>query len=125
MTRTTTKVKTVAATTTEGATASAGSEASHAGRPGRPARLLAELFDAHAPLVLGTCHGMLRDPHEAEDAAQQTFLSAYTALLAGTVPRDPPAWLATIARNDCRTRLQQQQRRPLPVAQTYSPPPPT
>ena len=113
---------TVAATTTEGATASAGSEASHAGRPqpGRPARLLAELFDAHAPLVLGTCHGMLRDPHEAEDAAQQTFLSAYTALLAGTVPRDPPAWLATIARNECRTRIQQQMRRPLPVAEAYS-----
>jgi RNA polymerase sigma-70 factor (ECF subfamily) len=63
---------------------------------------------------------MLRDPHEAEDAAQQTFLSAYTALLAGTVPRDPPAWLATIARNECRTRIQQQMRRPLPVAEAYS-----
>lgn len=112
----------VGATTTEVATASAGSEASHAGRPqpGRPARLLADLFDAHAGLVLGTCHGMLRDPHEAEDAAQQTFLSVYTALLAGTVPRDPPAWLATIARNECRTRIQQQMRRPLPVAETFS-----
>ena len=106
----------------EAGTASPHFELPQAGRPqpGRPACLLAELFEAHAPLVLGTCHGMLRDRYEAEDAAQQTFLSAYAVLLSGTVPRDPPAWLVTIARNECRTRIQQQMRRPLPVVEAYA-----
>jgi RNA polymerase sigma factor (sigma-70 family) len=113
--------ETTAATeiTAEAATASSLPESGRP-RPGRPATLLAELFDAHAPLVLATCHGMLRDRHEAEDAAQQAFLSAYGSLLGGTFPRDPAAWLATIARNECRTRIQQQMRRPLPVADAYS-----
>jgi RNA polymerase sigma-70 factor (ECF subfamily) len=63
------------------------------------------LFDAHAPRVLATCRALLRDAHEAEDAAQQAFLSAYRALLSGTAPRDPAAWLVAIARNECRARL--------------------
>ena len=78
--------------------------------PGRPApgaagARLAELFDAHARMVVAVCRLQLRDPVEAEDAAQQTFLSAYRALLSGTVPREPGAWLSTIARNECRARV--------------------
>ena len=57
---------------------------------------------------------MLRDPDEAEDAAQQTFLSAYANLLGGTKPREPAPWLATIARNECRSRVQRRMREPLP-----------
>jgi RNA polymerase sigma-70 factor (ECF subfamily) len=79
---------------------------------------LAELFEEHAPLVLGLCRGLLRDATEAEDAAQQTFLSAYRSLLAGTAPREPAAWLATIARNECRTRARDRMREPLPLAWT-------
>jgi RNA polymerase sigma factor (sigma-70 family) len=60
------------------------------------------LFDEHAPMVLGICRYLLRDPQAAEDAAQETFLSAHRSLLRGTRPRDPAAWLATIARNQCR-----------------------
>jgi RNA polymerase sigma factor (sigma-70 family) len=56
---------------------------------------------------------MLRDPVEAEDAAQQTFLSAYRALLVGQEPREPSAWLGTIARNECRTRLRARRTEPL------------
>ena len=63
------------------------------------------LFREHARMVLGICRLRLRDPHEAEDAAQETFLAAYRSLLGGTEPRDPAAWLATIARNVCWTRL--------------------
>src|SRR5918992_957882 len=59
------------------------------------------LFDEHAPMVLGICRYLLRDPQAAEDAAQETFLSAHRSLLGGTRPRDPAAWLATIARNEC------------------------
>src|SRR5207244_10681139 len=50
----------------------------------------------------------------AEDAAQQTFLSAYANLLGGTKPREPAPWLATIARNECRSRVQRRMREPLP-----------
>jgi RNA polymerase sigma factor (sigma-70 family) len=60
------------------------------------------LFDEHAPMVLAICRYLLRDPQAAEDAAQETFLSAHRSLLGGTEPHDPPAWLATIARNECR-----------------------
>jgi RNA polymerase sigma factor (sigma-70 family) len=64
-------------------------------------------------LVYGVCRLMLRDPVEAEDAAQQTFLSAYRALLAGQEPCQPSAWLGTIARNECRTRLRARRTEPL------------
>jgi len=117
---TTETTTTVSTTVTEAATTNLGLERTAAGRPhpGRPAAFLAELFGAHAPMVLGVCRGLLRDRHEAEDAAQQAFLSAYASLLSGTVPREPAAWLATIARNECRTRAQRRMREPLPVADT-------
>ena len=60
------------------------------------------LFDEFAPMVLAVCRYQLRDPHAAEDAAQETFLNAHRSLLGGTRPRDPAAWLVTIARNECR-----------------------
>lgn len=66
-------------------------------------------------MVLGLCRLLLRDPVEAEDAAQQTFVSAQRAVLGGVVPRDPPAWLAAIARNECRARLRSRPTQPLPL----------
>jgi DNA-directed RNA polymerase specialized sigma24 family protein len=63
-------------------------------------------------MVFGVCRLLLRDRVEAEDAAQQTFLSAYRALLAGQEPRDPSAWLGTIARNECRARLRARRAEP-------------
>jgi RNA polymerase sigma-70 factor, ECF subfamily len=80
---------------------------------GAAAAFLAELFDRHARSVLAICRGLLRDHAEAEDAAQQTFFSAYRSLLSGAGPRDPAAWLATIARNECRTRIRERMRAPL------------
>jgi DNA-directed RNA polymerase specialized sigma24 family protein len=55
-------------------------------------------------MVLGLSRLLLRDPVEAEDAAQQVFLSAHEAVLRGSVPRDSAAWIAAITRNECRTR---------------------
>jgi len=66
-------------------------------------------------MVYGVCRTMLRDLHEAEDATQQVFLSAYTAILGGAAVRDSGAWLATVARNECRGRITAGMRRPLPV----------
>jgi RNA polymerase sigma-70 factor (ECF subfamily) len=68
-------------------------------------------------MVYGVCRAMLRDVHEAEDASQQAFLSAYRALLGGAHVRDSGAWLATIARNECRGRIAAGMRTPLPVAE--------
>ena len=66
-------------------------------------------------MVEGLCRGLLRNAAEAEDAAQQTFLSAYRALVGGTEPREPAAWLAAIARNECLARIRSRMREPLPV----------
>ena len=74
---------------------------------------LGELFEAQGRLVYGVCRLMLRDRGEAEDAAQQTFLSAYRSLLSGHEPREPAPWLATIARNECRARIRGRMAEPL------------
>jgi RNA polymerase sigma factor (sigma-70 family) len=67
-------------------------------------------------MVYGICRALLRDGHEAEDAAQQTFLLAHRALLAGASVRNDAGWLATIARNECRTRIAANMRSPLPIS---------
>jgi RNA polymerase sigma-70 factor (ECF subfamily) len=58
---------------------------------------------------------LLRDPVEADDATQATFVSAFKALLGGGAVREPAAWLATIARNECRGRSHARMREPLPL----------
>ena len=84
-------------------------------REGAAARV-GGLFERHGRMVYGVCRAMLRDVHEAEDAAQQVFLSAHDALLGGAEIRDPARWLAAIARNECRSRIVAGMRAPLPVA---------
>jgi RNA polymerase sigma factor (sigma-70 family) len=74
---------------------------------------VAQLFDQHASMVLGLCRLLLRDHHEAEDAAQQTFVSAYRSMLRGSEPREPAPWLAAIARNECRARMRKRMRAPV------------
>lgn len=74
-----------------------------------------ELYAEHGRMVYGLARLLLRDPVEAEDAAQQTFLSAHKSLLAGTEPRDPGAWLAAIVRNECGARSKARMREPLPL----------
>jgi RNA polymerase sigma factor (sigma-70 family) len=79
------------------------------------------LFEEHARMVYGLCRTLLRDAHEADDATQAAFVSAYRALLGGTQPREPAAWLATIARNECAARARARMREPLPLAETQIP----
>jgi RNA polymerase sigma factor (sigma-70 family) len=81
---------------------------------------LAELFARQGRLVVGLCRLLLRDPVEAEDAAQQVFLSAHQALLRGSAPRDPAAWTAAIARNECRARIRARMREPLALPELPS-----
>lgn len=75
--------------------------------------LATELFRHHSRMVLGVCRRLLADPVEAEDAMQQTFISAYRAMLAGREPRRADVWLAAIARNECLDRIRTRMREPL------------
>src|SRR4051794_14192183 len=123
---TTTRV-TIAATTmaaitaatamTAGATTTSAPQESRSGRPlpGTAAARSEQLFARHHRTVAGLCRALLRDPTEAEDAAQQVFLSAHRSLLNGAEPRESAAWLATIARNECWGRISARMREPLPT----------
>jgi RNA polymerase sigma factor (sigma-70 family) len=82
---------------------------------------LSELFEEHGRMVYGLCRLLLRDPDEAEDAAQQVFLSAHRSMLAGTEPRDPGAWLGTIARNECSARIRARMTTPLALVDEREP----
>jgi RNA polymerase sigma factor (sigma-70 family) len=108
-------------TVTEVATTSAAHESPGPhGRPGSGAAAArtAQLYTLYGRTVSGLCGALLRSRVEAEDATQQTFLSAHRALLAGTEPREPAAWLATIARNECWGRIRARMREPLPTDRT-------
>jgi RNA polymerase sigma-70 factor (ECF subfamily) len=66
---------------------------------------VANLFEQHGRMVFGLCRAMLDSREEAEDAAQQTFLSAHRTLMRGESCYEPAAWLSTIARHECWRRL--------------------
>ena len=72
-------------------------------------------------MVYGLCRLLLRDPHDAEDASQQVFLSAHRSMLSGTEPRDPGAWLGTIARNECASRIRERMATPLVLVDESAP----
>ncbi|MDH2428653.1 sigma-70 family RNA polymerase sigma factor [Sphaerisporangium sp. TRM90804] len=57
-----------------------------------------QLYREHWPLVCGYLLRRTRDPHLAEDLAQETFVKATRALL-GWRGESPAAWLLSIARN--------------------------
>ena len=73
------------------------------------------LYREHGEAVAAFCRSRLRDRGEAEDATQQVFLSAHRALLNGTVPREPLAWLLAVARHECYARFRQRASTPLPA----------
>jgi RNA polymerase sigma factor (sigma-70 family) len=71
---------------------------------GSPAAFEA-LCELHYRPILKYCRGMLRSRQDAEDAVQETFLSAYKHLVGGDRPSHLRAWLYAIARNHCLMRL--------------------
>jgi RNA polymerase sigma factor (sigma-70 family) len=79
------------------------------------------VYDRHHRGILSFCRHMLGSADEAEDAVQQTFISAYDALQADRRDMRLKAWLYTIARNRCLTILRARREQPaeldeLPVA---------
>jgi RNA polymerase sigma-70 factor, ECF subfamily len=64
-----------------------------------------ELVERHQAVVRAYAAGILRDPTEAEDAAQETFLRAFRRLPAYRGDAPVLAWLLRICRNHCVDRL--------------------
>jgi RNA polymerase sigma factor (sigma-70 family) len=66
------------------------------------------IYDRYYGGLLAFCGHMLGSRHEAEDALQHSFASAYRALRAGAGDIDLRPWLYTIARNRCLSALRAQ-----------------
>jgi RNA polymerase sigma-70 factor (ECF subfamily) len=73
------------------------------------------LYREHQAAVAGLCRSLLGDRAEAEDATQQVFLAAHRALLNGSAPREPLAWLLAVARHECYARFRQRTAAPVPT----------
>ena len=68
-------------------------------------------LDEHYPRIARYVRGMVRDPVEAEDLAQETFLRAHRRRASLHDPDAALAWLYSIATHVCLDRLRQQVRR--------------
>jgi RNA polymerase sigma factor (sigma-70 family) len=66
---------------------------------------LAEAYDRYAVPLFGYCCSMLREPADAADAVQDTFLIAAAKLRGLRDPAKLRAWLYAVARNECLRRL--------------------
>jgi RNA polymerase sigma-70 factor (ECF subfamily) len=65
------------------------------------------LVDTYQRPVFNLCHRMLGTPMAAEDAAQETFLRAYTHLPSYDADRSFSSWLLSIASHYCIDQLRQ------------------
>jgi len=70
------------------------------------------LVRAYERPVYNLTYRMLGDPAEAEDAAQETFLRAYTKLASFQPERKFVNWLLSIASHHCIDRLRRKSRAP-------------
>jgi RNA polymerase sigma factor (sigma-70 family) len=71
---------------------------------GEPAGL-AEAYDRYAVPLYAYCCSMLREPADAADAVQDTFLIAAAKLRGLRDPAKLRPWLYAVARNECLRRL--------------------
>jgi RNA polymerase sigma factor (sigma-70 family) len=81
----------------------------------RGERAFERLYRRHVGDVYRYTLVLLRNPEDAEDVTQTTFLNAYRAFGRGERPRNARAWLIGIAHNVCRQRFRTAARRPLEV----------
>jgi RNA polymerase sigma factor (sigma-70 family) len=78
-------------------------------------RAFERLYRRYARDVYRFALALVRNPSDAEDVTQTTFMNAYRALQAGEEPRRPQNWLLTIAHNTARSRGRRAVRRPREV----------
>src|SRR5947209_844503 len=79
-------------------------------------RSFERLYRRHVADVYHYSLAVLRNPADAEDVTQTTFLNAYRAFQRGERPQAPQNWLIAIAHNVCRQRFRQSARRPQEVS---------
>jgi RNA polymerase sigma factor (sigma-70 family) len=66
---------------------------------------LAAAYDRYSGPLFGYCQSLLREPDDAADAVQDTFVIAASKLGGLRDPERLRAWLFTVARNECLHRL--------------------
>ena len=83
----------------------------------RSDRAFERLYKRHVGDVYRYALAVMRNPADAEDVTQTTFLNAYRAYVEkGSRPEKPQNWLIAIAHNVCRQRFRQTSRRPSEVS---------
>ena len=82
----------------------------------RTDRAFERLYRRHVADVYRYSLAVLRNPSDAEDVTQTTFLNAYRAFARGERPDAAQNWLIKIAHNVCRQRFRNSARRPHEVA---------
>jgi RNA polymerase sigma-70 factor (ECF subfamily) len=83
----------------------------------RSDRAFERLYKRHVGDVYRYALAVMRNPADAEDVTQTTFLNAYRAYVEkGSRPEKPQNWLIAIAHNVCRQRFRQSARRPSEVS---------
>jgi RNA polymerase sigma-70 factor (ECF subfamily) len=75
------------------------------------------MYKRHVADVYRYALAVMRNPADAEDVTQTTFLNAYRSYVEkGNQPEKPQNWLIAIAHNVCRQRFRQSARRPAEVS---------
>jgi RNA polymerase sigma-70 factor (ECF subfamily) len=82
----------------------------------RTDRAFERMYRRHVADVYRYSLAVLRNPADAEDVTQTTFLNAYRAFTRGESPDAAHNWLIKIAHNVCRQRFRTAARRPHEVA---------
>lgn len=83
-------------------------------------------YAAEFRFVWNLCLTLLRNPADAEDAVQETFLRLLRQAAPPPSPEGLRGWLIVTARNVCRDELRRKRRRELPLdeaAAATAPPP--
>ena len=73
---------------------------------------LGEIFTRYGDRLHDYCHSVVRSPHDAADAVQETFLLAAERVGQLRDPAKLRPWLYAIARNECLRRVRNQ---PVPI----------
>ena len=85
-------------------------------RPAAAEADLSALVSAHKQMVYRIAYSVLRNHHDAEDAAQEAFLKAFRAAAKLAEVRSPKAWMARIAWN---AALDWRRQRPAPGSESH------
>lgn len=71
----------------------------------------ASLANSYSGRIFAICYGMLGNPHDAEDIAQQTLLRGFTNIRQIRRNEKFGAWISRIAKNLCVDFIRRQKRR--------------